>query len=286
MSLVESAMAKAKARELADGSTRAPQGSRAPYARTPGSTSPQRDVKDRIAPHARVADVKVCQLSRVLLDESSDENAAAVAAYRMLRTRILHRARSKNWSTIGVTSAGPGDGKSLTALNLSLSLAREGNSEVVLLDLDMRKPSICRYLGVIPPAQIQGFFEQQVDLSELFFSIGVENLLIASGTESTARASEMLASAKFDELIEYIKGRTTNPIVLIDLPPLLITDDALVIVPKIDAMLLVASEGSTDRAVFKKAVEILAEFPIAGVVLNRAVDTGENYSYGYGTGDN
>ena len=79
MSLVESAMAKAKARELADGSTRAPQGSRAAYGRTPpGQTAPQRDAKDRIAPHSRVADVKACEASRVLLDESSEENAGAV----------------------------------------------------------------------------------------------------------------------------------------------------------------------------------------------------------------
>jgi len=229
------------------------------------------------------ADAKVCEANRVLLDQTAVQNHDAVAAYRILRTRILHRARARSWTTIGITSAGPNDGKSLTALNLSLSLAPERNSEVVLLDMDMRNPSVCRCLGVEPPSEMLDYLERRVSAREVFFSIGVDNLTIASGTRATDQASELLGTSQFEELIHYVKQHTVTPIILIDLPPLLSTDDALVIAPRVDAMLLVVAEGTTDRAAMSKAVELLSEFPMAGLVLNRAVEA-QAHGYGYGIG--
>jgi len=230
-------------------------------------------------------DLQACQEYRVLLEDTASRNLKAVAAYRILRTRILQRARLQHWTTIGVTSAGINDGKSLTTLNLSLSLARERNSDVVLLDLDMRNPSMCRYLGVKPRHHLCHFFEGHVGVADVFFSVGVENLILAAGTVQTDQASELLATGKVAELLEYIKQRTRNPIILLDLPPLLNTDDALVVAPKIDAVLLVAAEGHTDRSALVKAMKLLGNVPLAGLVLNRAVETSHGYGYyGYGPG--
>jgi protein-tyrosine kinase len=217
-----------------------------------------------------------------MLGDVAAKNTAAVAAYRILRTRILQRARLRQWTTIGVTSACANDGKSLTALNLSLSLAREGNSEVVLLDLDMRSPAICPYLGIEPVCHLRDYFEGTVGAEDVFFSIGVDNLLLAAGDVRANNASELLGTQQLDALIEYIKQHTQTPIVLIDLPPLLSTDDALVVVPKIDATLLVVAEGRTDRAALNKAMELLSDVPLAGVVLNQSIETGQGYDYGYG----
>jgi Mrp family chromosome partitioning ATPase len=201
----------------------------------------------------------------------------------MLRTRILHRVRAKKWVTIGVTSAGPNEGKTLTALNLSFSLAREKNSEVVVLDLDMRNPSVCRTLGVEAPVPLRDFFEQEnADPQDLFFSIGAENLVLAGQSIPTDQSSELLASNRFEELMAYIRQSTVNPIVLIDLPPVLSADDALVLAPRLDALLLVTAEGVTDRADLQKATELLSEFSLAGVVLNRSSERSASYSYGYG----
>jgi Mrp family chromosome partitioning ATPase len=292
MSLIESAMAKARALAGAESKSglsprapRDPRGSVHPRITAtrgrsaPIVTEPTKPV-ERIVAQPVFVDPTVCKQNRVLLDLVSDHNPGAVAAYRMLRTRFLQRARARQWTTIGITSAGANDGKSLTALNLALSLARERNSDVVLLDLDMRGPSICRYLGTEPPHEVIDFFEQRTNASELFFSIGVPNLVIVSGTVGTDHASELLSTDQFERLVDYSKTHTQSPIILIDLPPVLNTDDALVVAPRVDAMLLVVSEGYTNRVSVEKALEVLSEFPIAGLVLNRALET-QSDVYGY-----
>ncbi len=238
----------------------------------------------RIKPRVLQVDPQICRENRLLMGTATEHDAAAIAAYRMLRTRILHRVRAQKWVTVGVTSAGPDEGKTLTALNLCFSLAREKNSEVVLLDLDMRNPSVCKTLNVRPERELRNFFEREADPQDLFFSIGVENLLLAGHTTATENASELLASNHFEHLTNYIKQNTTNPIVVIDLPPVLSTDDALVLAPRLDAILLVVAEGRTDRAALEKATELLSEFQLAGLVLNRSKEKSGNYSYGYGTG--
>ncbi len=174
----------------------------------------------------------------------------------MLRTRLLHRARTNDWRIIAVTSAGANDGKTLTALNLALSMAREKSREIVLLDLDMRNPSVCRTLGVHPPHELRDYLERGENARQLFFSVGSDNLLIAGSTRPTQQASELLASPRFDELLRTLRQGAVDPVVLIDLPPVLLTDDALVVAPKVDAILLVASEGVTGRADFAKALDV------------------------------
>jgi protein-tyrosine kinase len=112
-----------------------------------------------------------------------------------------------------------------------------------------------------------------------------DNLLICGSTTPTEHASELLASSRFDDLIRIVKQGTVEPIVIIDLPPVLLTDDALVVAPKVDAVLVVASEGLTSKSGFAKALDLLSEFRIAGVVLNRTIETVPNYNYGYDSDD-
>ena len=279
MTIIESAIERA--RELTHG---VPPASATPL----HAPHMQRASIATLQPHTRIhprhvqLNREACRESRLLLSATEDEDAnGAVAAYRMLRTRILHRIRAQRWTTIGVTSTGPGDGKTLTALNLSFSLAREKNSDVILLDLDMRNPSICRALHVQPPRELREFFEGASAPDDLFFSIGIDHLMIASQVAASAQASELLANMRFEELVAYVRQNTVNPIVLIDLPPVLSTDDALVLAPRIDALLLVVSEGLTDRAELERATELLSEFKLAGVVMNQSSESISHYGYGY-----
>lgn len=282
MTIVESALERA--RELGEGvppRTGAPSHLSAVSRSAPpppviGCIQPQNPIR----PHALEVDVDACRENRLLL-AGNESDGSAIAAYRMLRTRLLHRIRTQRWTTIGVTSTAPGDGKTLTALNLSFSLAREKNSEVVLLDLDMRIPSVCKTLGLVPPRELSDFFENQPTTQDLFVSIGVQNLMIAGQVTPVEQSSELLASNRFEELVSHIKQSTVNPIILIDLPPVLVTDDALVLAPRLDALLLVVSEGHTNRAELEKATELLSEFQLAGVVFNRSTDAGGRDPYGY-----
>lgn len=228
-------------------------------------------------------DLEACGMNRIVvpgIDPKLLQNAAS--PYRMLRTRVLQRCRSNNWSIIGLTSPGPGEGKSVTALNLALHIAKEANNDVFLIDLDMRNPSVCRYLGVTPPVDLSGFFRGNAGASDVLFSPGIEHLAVAGSGQSISNASELLATGKFDQLIEYIRGISQAPLILLDLPPVVSTDDALVVAPRVDAMVLVVSEGVTRRDVLDSALELLSGYALAGVVLNRSLESlGSDYYGAY-----
>ncbi len=227
-----------------------------------------------------------CRRHRILLEGSAGNsklvkrNASALAAYRMLRTRILQRARAQSWTTIAVTSPAAGEGKSMTTLNLALSIARERNSNVFLLDLDMRNPSICRYLGVKPPHPLLDYFRGQCTVSDTFFSIGVENLTLAGSLTGTDQSSELLSTSLLESLFAEIREHSTRPLILIDLPPVLRNDDTLVVAPRVDALLLVLAEGDSRRDAATRSIEVLHDYNIAGIVLNRSrtTMTGDYYS--------
>jgi capsular exopolysaccharide synthesis family protein len=225
-------------------------------------------------------DTALCASNRLLVPGTPTAlDGAAETAFRILRTRLLQRAKISGWTTVGITSASPDDGKTLTALNLALSLARDDNNSAVLLDLDMRNPSVYAALGVRAPHYLREYFEGQITADQMFVSIGVDNLALAGNESGTDRSSELLSSPRFEELVAHVRGAIDNPIVVVDLPPVLNTDDALVLAPRLDAILLVTSEGKTDRQDLQRAADLLAEFNFAGYVLNRSRQTVTGYGY-------
>jgi protein-tyrosine kinase len=258
---------------------------RAPVIRETDATQPQRQLDpvafDVVLPY----DAVVCGQNHILVpDVEAGFAMQARAPYRMLRALILQRCRANGWSTLGITSPGPGEGKSVTALNLAISIAREGNYDVFLVDLDMRSPSTCRYLGVSPRIDIVSYFEGHASARDVFFSVGIERLTIAGSSTSSDHSSELLANGRLEELIEFIKQSANNPLIIIDLPPIVNTDDALVVAPKIDATALIASQGRTRRESLDRAIGLLTEHTLAGVILNQSQETmGSDYYGEYGT---
>jgi protein-tyrosine kinase len=221
---------------------------------------------------------------RILVpDTRASADPKVAAAYRMIRTRLLHTITTNKLTSIAITSPGAGEGKSVSSLNIALTLARDPSTNVFLLDLDLRNPSICRYLGLIPQHELLSYFTGSAPPSEVFFSIGPENLAIAGSVSTSEAASELIGSGRLEALIEYISGVASNPIVLIDLPPVLVTDEALLVAPRVDAMLLIVAEGHTRRDSLEQALNLLAEFNSAGVILNRStystVSSGYYYNY-------
>ena len=100
----------------------------------------------------------------------------------------------------------------------------------------------------------------------------VPNLVVAGTANPVDGASEMLAGPRFEQLLEYIRDRWPDGIVLLDLPPVNVTDEALVVAPRVDAILLVVSEGKTQRNDLARALGVLRDFTVAGVVINRSSD--------------
>ena len=220
--------------------------------------------------------------SKLLLESRTDKaRAQAYDAYRILRTKLRHSAQTHGWSRFGVTSAGQGDGKSTTAANLALSCAREGRHNIFLLDLDLRRPSLVKYFGVpAPKVSISHFLECGGEPGTLFFSPGVENLYMAGSAQRCEHSAELLSNGRLDVMLQYISSIDPHALVIVDLPPVLSTADALTVAPRLSALLMVASEGYTRREDLANAVVTMGDTPVAGIVLNRANEANQG-AYGY-----
>jgi len=208
---------------------------------------------------------------RIVLPE---DRGPAATAYRMLRTQFLQRVRAGSIKTIGLIGAAEGEGKTLTAVNLALSLAAEPNQTVLLVDLDLHRPSIAPLLGLPTEKGLEAWFNDAVPIDELFWRLaGIERLLILPTLTSLSGSSELLAAPRVKQLLQELKCRYADRLVLLDLPPLLLTDDVITLAPLLDAVIIVASEGRTRREDLARMRELLGGTPVVSTVLNCATES-------------
>jgi len=201
-------------------------------------------------------------------------------AYRMLRTQVLHRCRSNGMGTIGVVSAVNGEGKTLTAINLALSLAAEPNQTVVLLDLDLRRPTVARRMGLPAERGLESWFGGDEPVKNVCYGIeGVERFYVLPTLQPVIGSSEVLAGLGTRKLLNELKGRDPGRLLLVDLPPVLLSDDALTIAPLLDGVVLVVNERRTRREDVVRVVELLGNTRIVGTVLNRSSESEKRVYY-------
>lgn len=204
---------------------------------------------------------------------------ATLNSYKMLRTQVLQRMAVKGWRSLAVTSARAGEGKSLTATNLAITLALDANHTVLLVDADMRRPSISRLFGCGHLPGLRDCLLDDIPVEEVLFSPGIPRLVILPGGTPVGGSSELLSLPKTADMIEELKNRYPERIVIFDLPPLLDTDDSLVLSPFVDAVLLVVEDGKTTRDDLQHAIHLLGNLPVIGTVLNKGTDSKQR-SYG------
>jgi protein-tyrosine kinase len=205
---------------------------------------------------------------------SSANPEPAGHAYRMLRTQVLQRARTHGLSTVGVVSAVNGEGKTLTAINLALSLAAEPNQTVMLIDLDLRRPAIARTLGLAAEWGLESWFGGEDPTKNVCYAIeGVERLYVLPTLAPVAGSSEALAGLGTRRLLNELKDRDSGRLLIVDLPPVLLSDDALMVAPLLDAVVLVVNERRTRREDVTRVIELLGNTRIVGTVLNRSSES-------------
>ena len=209
----------------------------------------------------------------------TDERSAASAAYKVLRTRVLQRMRRNGWKTLGVTGTCPNEGKTLTAINLSINLAWHSTTSVVLVDMDLRNPSVHRYLGIDTRYGLMDYFNGDVPLVRAGVRPGIERLGVIMNDRPVANASELLSAPETTQLVEEVK-RGDDRIAIFDLPPVFAGDDVLAFAPSVDAMLIVLSQGTTKRASLLGLRELLQNVNVIGTVLNRSSERVAPYYYG------
>ena len=215
---------------------------------------------------------------------SEVDDRRAVAAYKILRTRVLQRMRSNNWRTLIVTSAGAGEGKTLTASNLALSLARDVNQSVLLVDLDLQRSKVARYFGFDFDVKngIGEYLNGSAEIPDIVYSPSdLERISIIPNRDAIEHSSDLLSGPRMKELLAWIRQQSDRTIVIFDMPPVLVDDDVLAFCPEVDAVLLVVEQGKTDRASLEKTMSLLAETNLLGVVLNKCDEMDAENAYGY-----
>lgn len=233
--------------------------------------------RDHLPEHIQYSETRQIELNtetlrknRIIAGMKYDANADA---YKILRTRVLHNMKVNGWNSLAITSPLDGAGKSLTALNLAISISLEVNQSVLLVDLDFRRPSIHTLLGFDPDFGITDHLTDDVPVNQIMINPGFERLVVLPGKESFSGSSEMLSSPKMVRMANDLRTRYSSRIVIFDLPPLLMTDDVLTFLPNTDAALLVVEAGRNTPGEVSQCLHLLEDHELLGTVLNKSTDT-------------
>ena len=228
--------------------------------------------------HARQVDVDQSVLEKMkVLSTFVDEPGAD--AYRLLRTRVLQRMRQNNWNTLGVTSTHPKAGKSLTAINLSIAIALDSNYSALLVDADLRRPSIANYFGLDVEKGIGAYLSGDTPTNELLITPGIEDFAILPCEKGQSGASELMNSPKMTRFVQQSKKSSANQITVFDLPPITVGDDVLSFSANLDAIILIVEDGVTERPDVQHALHLLKDVNVLGCVLNKSSEA-NNSTYG------
>lgn len=197
------------------------------------------------------------------------DNVPEAEAYRVLRAQIVRRTREAGNNTIMITSALPGEGKTLAAINLAFTFAREFQNTVLLVDGDLKKQSIYKYLGCDGNRGLIDYLADNVPVSDLVIWPEIEKMTFISGGRPYQESAEILGSLRMRELIPEMKERYPDRYIIFDLPPVLTGADVLTFAPLVDYVIVVVQAGKTSMDDVRKALKFLPKEKILGFVLNR-----------------
>lgn len=203
------------------------------------------------------------------------------APFDQMRTRLLQQMRANGWRRVAITSPGPGCGKSTIALNLALSLARQAEQRTVLAELDLRRPSLARLLGLRQPQDLVRVLEGRDPFAAQAARIGA-NLAFSTCRGPTRNSAELMHSPAAAEALQRIEADYAPTIFLFDTPPVLLVDDAMAVMGQMDCALIVAAAEATRIAEIDRCErELASQTNVLGVVLNKCRYMGQGYDYGY-----
>ena len=203
-------------------------------------------------------------------------------AFNLFRSQIVKRASQQSVKLLGITSAEPGAGKSFISINLAAALSRMPDRKVYLFDLDLRRGSLARELGMKSGHGLGLFLEGRItNLRDVGHQVGEDGFAFFPCFASMDRSAELFVGEAFKALIMAMRALPDNAIVLCDLPPAFANDDTAVICGQLDAFLMVVEQGVTTKKQIIGTREMLQPTPCLGSVLNR-YNGGWSDPYGYG----
>jgi Mrp family chromosome partitioning ATPase len=276
MEKIQSAIAKARA---ARDSQQDPAAAEAPKNVAP---HPRPVSQDRLAVQQTWAGLPVFSpeeavLKRNLIVTYSGEPGAR--DFDVLRTRILQQMRANNWRRLAITSPGPGSGKSTLALNLAFSLARQPDQRTILAEVDMRRPSLAKTLGLRRAQRFDKVLSGEETFSDQAVRVG-DHLAIITNERPVHGAAELLQSDATGYALDQIQEIFNPTIMLFDMPPMAVSDDAMAFLGYVDCVILLGAAGQTTvKQIDACERDIATQTNVMGVVLNKCRYLEDNEDY-------
>jgi protein-tyrosine kinase len=208
---------------------------------------------------------EVLQKHRIVTMEAHN---AVTDIYRALRAKVLQELTLRGKRTIGITSANRDEGKTLTAVNLAIAMAMDVNRTILLVDADLRNPSVAHCFGIEPALGVSDHLVGGATIADCLIHPRIQRLTIFPARSRIGNSAELLSSPQMTMMTQELKDRYADRIVIYDLPPLLSGGDAIGFLPSVDATLLVVRDGVARTGHVRQALELLAGHDLIGTILN------------------
>lgn len=201
--------------------------------------------------------------------------------YKKLKSFILKITQAEKFlNTIMVSSTVKGEGKTITALNLAITLSDEYDHTVLLVDADLRQPCVHKYLGFDNTAGLSDCLMKGTPLSDVMVKTGIGKLSVLPAGSDVSNPVELLSSNRMKELVKELKERYADRYVIFDTPPLLPFAESHAIASAVDGILLVVRDGLTSVSNLKETLGMLKGANILGIVYNDVeIDRFDGYHY-------
>ena len=191
---------------------------------------------------------------------------------KILRTQILNQMSDEGRNTLLITSANPGEGKTLTAINLAISCSHQLDKTVMLVDGNIKKPSVHEYFGLDNGPGLADCLTQKAEVSDVLINPGMDRIVIIRGGSPHTNSAELLGSPRMGALLKEIKERYPDRFIIFDSASVLTSADPLVFANFVDGILIVVEAEKTKREDIQKVFEMMQNKPIIGTVFNKVID--------------
>jgi len=207
---------------------------------------------------------------------SSDPESPAAEEYRLLRTRIESRDGGRRTQLLLITSPRVGEGKTTTSANLALTMSREFQHKVVLVEADLRRPTLADRFGVRQEPGLVEVLVGAASLDEALIAVPGHSLILLPAGLAVPRSTELLASSLMQRVIDELRARFDR--VILDTPPVTLADTH-VLARMADGLIMVVRAGVTTRPAVESALAGVDRQKLLGIVLNEVDDKPDGYGY-------
>jgi len=187
-----------------------------------------------------------------------DSKALITEQYKILRTNVLSMNKGKGVKCIALTSSLHSEGKTVTALNLAFSMAQAVRKpRVLLVDADLRRGKISKYLGIKQRVGLSEVLKGQADLNDVVFHLDYENLAFVTSGDIPENPAELLSSDNFKAFLNDVRSKFDH--IILDTPPIVAVTDSGIVGSQVDGAILVVQAGRTQRGIVKRAEELISQ---------------------------